>query len=46
LVAELLAFPGTLGTLSAGSTVEFETTATSCHFGEFVLFDSWIVGPE
>jgi hypothetical protein len=43
LTAELLAFPGSLGTLVAGSTVDFETSASPCSFDDFLAFDSWIV---
>jgi hypothetical protein len=44
LFAELLAFPGNLAPLYAGSTIDFETESAHCAFGEYLVFDSWIVG--
>ena len=44
LVAELLAFPGSLDTLPAGVPVPFETEAAECDFDDYLLFDTWIVG--
>jgi hypothetical protein len=44
LFAELLAFPGELGTLAAGAPVSFETQPADCQFGSHLLFDSWING--
>lgn len=42
IVGELLAFPGDLGAHAAGSMTPFETTATSCGFEEYELYQTWI----
>ncbi|MCA9578532.1 MAG: hypothetical protein R3B40_13585 [Polyangiales bacterium] len=41
-VDELLAYPGELGTLSAGSTIDFDTTRTPCAFSSYRTIDGWI----
>lgn len=43
LFAELLAFPGELATLPAGSPIDFETGPTPCEISEYVEYQGWIV---
>jgi hypothetical protein len=43
LYAQLLAFPNELNTLALGTAVPFETDTVPCQFGDYALFDSWIV---
>jgi hypothetical protein len=42
IVDELLAFPGDLDTLSAGSSIEFSTERTGCDFPEYRAIHSWL----
>lgn len=44
LIDELLAFPGELETLYAGSTHAFSTDANPCPFGEFLSLQTWLDG--
>lgn len=46
IIDELLAFPGELGTLSAGSVIPFETSSTECPITSFLSYFSWIDGAE
>lgn len=42
IVDELLAFPGSLGDLVPGVSLDFETLESECQFDEYVFVDSWI----
>lgn len=42
IVAELLAFPGELGSLPAGVSIAFSSEESECQFDEYVFIDSWI----